>query len=235
MALRLPLRSPIDISTILLHFEKWSIPQPWLFTFLRGSNAEQVAREIISGLSNTDVGPFGRITYYPMLTDAFRAPLVRLPDEGVVFPLNLVRISAETDAASVARMLAANRALYDRIRKAGGVLYPVNAFSDVVRRLAEAFRAEVAAAARCQAALRSAQSARARLQFVPRPGVNVSLLLCAPTVPRRVSAVLQCRGSSRSSRRENRSAAGRARCRRAPARSACSAERAMAHSEAGSL
>ncbi|WP_454629178.1 FAD-binding protein [Bradyrhizobium cenepequi] len=107
---------------------QWSIPQPWLFTFLRGSNAEQVAREIVGGLGNADVGPFGRITYYPMRTDAFRAPLVRLPDESVVFPFNVVRIPSETDTASIARMVAANRALYDRIRKAGGVLYPVSAF-----------------------------------------------------------------------------------------------------------
>ncbi|TAI62819.1 FAD-binding protein [Bradyrhizobium sp. Leo170] len=107
---------------------QWSIPQPWLFTFLRGSNAEQVAREIVGGLSNGDVGPFGRITCYPMLTDAFRAPLVRLPDESIVVPFNLVRIPSDTDAASIARTVAANRAFYDRIRKAGGFLYPVSAF-----------------------------------------------------------------------------------------------------------
>ncbi|MCA6107444.1 FAD-binding protein [Bradyrhizobium cenepequi] len=106
---------------------QWSIPQPWLFTFLRGSNAEQVAREIIE-LSNADIGPFGRITYYPMQTDAFRAPLIQLPGESIVFSFNVVRIPSDTDAASIARMVAANRALHDRIRKAGGVLYPVSAF-----------------------------------------------------------------------------------------------------------
>ncbi|MCA1452378.1 FAD-binding protein [Bradyrhizobium sp. BRP22] len=108
---------------------QWSIPQPWLFTFLRGSNAEQMAREIMGGLSNADVGPFGRITWYPMQTEAFRAPLVRLPDESVVFPFNVIRIPSDTDAASTARMVAANRALYDRVRKAGGMLYPVSAFA----------------------------------------------------------------------------------------------------------
>ena len=107
---------------------QWSIPQPWLFTFLRGSNAEQVAGEIIGGLSNADVGPFGRITFYPMRTDAFRTPLVRLPEESIVFPFNVVRIPSDPDAASIARRVAANRALYDRIRKARGVLYPVSAF-----------------------------------------------------------------------------------------------------------
>jgi cytokinin dehydrogenase len=107
---------------------QWSRPQPWLFTFLRGSNAEQVAGEILGGLSSEEIGPFGRITYYPMLTGAFRAPLVRLPDEGVVFPFSIIRIPASSDAATIERMVAQNRALYERIRNAGGVQCPVGAF-----------------------------------------------------------------------------------------------------------
>jgi FAD/FMN-containing dehydrogenase len=107
---------------------QWFNPKPWLLTFLRGSNAEQVAREILAGLTNDDVGPFGRITYYPLLTSAFRTPLVRLPDEGVVFPFNVIRIPTSNDAATMEQMVAQNRALYDRIQKAGGVQYPVGAF-----------------------------------------------------------------------------------------------------------
>ena len=76
-----------------------------------------------------NIGPFGRITYYPLLTGAFRTPLVRLPDEGIAFALNLVRIPATDDAASVARLVAQNRALHDRIREAGGVQYPVGALA----------------------------------------------------------------------------------------------------------
>ena len=74
-----------------------SIPMPWLLTFLRGSNAEQVVREIFAGLTADDIGPFGRITYYPLQTGAFRTPLVQLPDESVVFPFNLIRIPSSND------------------------------------------------------------------------------------------------------------------------------------------
>jgi FAD/FMN-containing dehydrogenase len=107
---------------------QWFNPHPWLLTFLRGSNAEQVASDILDGFTNEDVGPFGRITYYPMLTKALRTPLVRLPDESVAFPFNLIRIPASNDVAEVEEMVAKNRVLHDRIRSAGGVQYPVGAF-----------------------------------------------------------------------------------------------------------
>lgn len=62
-----------------------------------------------------------------MFTNAFRTPLVRLPDEHVVFPFNLIRIPASNDPARIERMIAQNRAIYDRIRNAGGFQYPVSA------------------------------------------------------------------------------------------------------------
>ncbi len=108
--------------------DQWFNPHPWLLTFLPGSNAEQVAGEILDGLTNVDVGPFGRITYYPMLTTALHTPLLRLPDESVAFPFNVIRMPASNDPAETGRMVADNRLLYRRIRSAGGVLYPVSAF-----------------------------------------------------------------------------------------------------------
>ena len=70
----------------------WSGPQPWLFTFLAGSDAESVAAELMQGLSVDDLGAFGRITFYPMRTDAFHTPLARLPQDSVAFAFNVVRI-----------------------------------------------------------------------------------------------------------------------------------------------
>jgi cytokinin dehydrogenase len=107
---------------------QWSHPKPWLLTFLRGSNAEQLAGEIVGGLTNDDVGPFGRISYYPLLTGAFRTPLLRLPEEDTVFVFNVIRIPASHDASTMERMVGQNRALHDRIRGAGGTQYPVGAF-----------------------------------------------------------------------------------------------------------
>jgi cytokinin dehydrogenase len=108
---------------------QWSNPQPWLLTFLRGSNAERVAGDILASLKGDAVGPFGRITFYPLLTRAFHTPLVRLPEEDIVFVFNLIRIPPSNDAAAAERMVSENRTLHDRIREAGGVQYPVSAFA----------------------------------------------------------------------------------------------------------
>jgi len=106
---------------------QWFHPQPWLLTFLRGSNAEAVAHAILDELTGADVGPFGRITCYPMSTTAAGTPQVRLPEEPVAYPFNLIRIPASSDRATAERMVAHNRVLYERIRDAGGTLYPVSA------------------------------------------------------------------------------------------------------------
>jgi cytokinin dehydrogenase len=117
----------IAFAQLLKSSGHWFNPQPWLLTFLRGSDAEKIAGEILAELTDADLGPFGRITYCPMFTSAIRTPLVRMPDEEVVFPFNLIRIPASNDSAQVERMIAQNRVLYERIRDAGGVLYPVSA------------------------------------------------------------------------------------------------------------
>ena len=62
-----------------------------------------------------------------MSTKAVRTPLLRLPDEAVVFVLNIIRIPASNDRAAAERMVAHNRELYERVRDRGGVLYPVSA------------------------------------------------------------------------------------------------------------
>ena len=112
---------------LLVSNGQWLHPQPWLLTFLRGSNAQSVVRAILEELTGADIGPFGRITYYPMFTTAVRTPQARLPREPVVFPFNLIRIPASSDRPGAERMVAQNRVLYERIRDAGGTLYPVSA------------------------------------------------------------------------------------------------------------
>jgi hypothetical protein len=65
-----------------------------------------------------------------LLSDAHKRvsyPLVRLLDERIAFPFNVVRIPLWNDAARVEQAIVWNRRLYDRIRGAGGVQYPVGA------------------------------------------------------------------------------------------------------------
>lgn len=106
---------------------QWDDPHPWLLSFLPGSDACDIAGEIIGALTADDIGLLGRVTYYPVAADAFRTPLVRLPPQSIAFPFNLVRMPAASDAAGVERMVTVNRAIYERIRRVGGFIYPVSA------------------------------------------------------------------------------------------------------------
>jgi FAD/FMN-containing dehydrogenase len=108
---------------------QWFNPHPWWLTFLPDSAAESLATEILDQVTKDGVGPFGQVTYYPMTTDAFRTPLLRIPDGSVIFPFNIVRLPATDDQATIDQMVAQNRTFYDRIRSAGGLLYPVTAMA----------------------------------------------------------------------------------------------------------
>jgi cytokinin dehydrogenase len=105
----------------------WANPHPWLLTFLPGSAAERIADEVLEDLTPADLGPYGRLLFYPVDRGAFATRLLRLPDEPVVFPFNLIRLpSGDRDLAR--ELVSQNRSIYERIRSLGGVLYPVSAF-----------------------------------------------------------------------------------------------------------
>jgi FAD/FMN-containing dehydrogenase len=105
----------------------WSNPHPWWLTFLPGSAAEHIASDVLAELAPSDLGQYGTITFYPITTAQITTPLFRLPAENVVFPFNLVRFPPD-DPTQAAQLVSQNRALYDRVRAAGGVLYPVSGF-----------------------------------------------------------------------------------------------------------
>jgi FAD/FMN-containing dehydrogenase len=108
---------------------QWFNPHPWWLTFLPDSAAESLAAGILDQVTTDGIGPFGQITYYPMTTGAFRTPLLRIPGGSVMFPFNIVRLPATNDQAAIDQMVTQNRAFYDRIRSAGGLLYPVTAMA----------------------------------------------------------------------------------------------------------
>jgi FAD/FMN-containing dehydrogenase len=53
--------------------------------------------------------------------------LLRLPADNLLYAFNLVRIPTTDAAAEADRLVDANRAIYERVRAAGGTLYPVSA------------------------------------------------------------------------------------------------------------
>ena len=117
------------LENILRDNGQWSSPHPWWLAFLPDSAAEPLAAEILDQITSDGIGPFGQVTYYPMTTGAFATPLLRIPGGSVIFPFNIVRLPAVNDRAAIDQMVAQNRAFYDRIRSAGGLLYPVTAMT----------------------------------------------------------------------------------------------------------
>jgi cytokinin dehydrogenase len=106
---------------------QWTFPHPWLTTFVGDSAVESVVERELSQLSAADLGPFGQVGLSAFPGRAVAAPLLRLPADGLCHAFNLIRFPASDSAVEAGRLVAANRAAYDRIRAAAGVLYPASA------------------------------------------------------------------------------------------------------------
>jgi FAD/FMN-containing dehydrogenase len=123
------LRQLDALETALRTNGQWFLPHPWLTTFLGDTTVESVVgAELDRLVPATDLGPLGQVVLSPIRRRSVRSPLVRLPSDGLCWAFNLIRIPTTDDPARTERLVQANRAVYDRIRDAGGTLYPVSAF-----------------------------------------------------------------------------------------------------------
>ncbi|WP_151476407.1 FAD-binding protein [Streptomyces albicerus] len=103
----------------------WAYAHPWLNLLLPGGRTADVAGGILDALTPDDLGPGGVVLLYPLVRDRLRTPLLRMPDDPVPYLFAVLRTTPPDDAATVERLLAANRSAYDRVRAAGGTRYPV--------------------------------------------------------------------------------------------------------------
>lgn len=104
---------------------QWRLPHPWLSTFVGDGRGEDVVAAEPDRLVPSDPGPFGQVTVSAVDRGAITAPLLRLPDGELCFAVDLVRIPATAEGAD--RLVTDNRAAYERVRAAGGTLYPPSA------------------------------------------------------------------------------------------------------------
>ncbi len=107
---------------------QWAGPHPWLATFVGGSAVESVVGHELAELPAADLGPLGQVVISPIARASIASPMLALPPDPVCYAFNLIRLPPTGDAAGAARLILANRAIYDRVRAAGGTLYPVSAF-----------------------------------------------------------------------------------------------------------
>ena len=114
---------------------EWYDPHPWWNMFLPGSATDQFVTTVMADLTEADIGASGVILLYPLRRAALTVPLLRLPDEQVIFLFAVLRTAAPDagGAISAQAMLADNRELFDRARRLGGYAYPIGSIPTTPR------------------------------------------------------------------------------------------------------
>ena len=102
-----------------------NLPGPWINVFLPDQATDDYVADVLATTPPPDAG--GVILLYPVPNELINRPFVRLPNSPVVFLLAILRAVSPPNDADVQRLLAVNRALYDKARAVGGTHYPVGA------------------------------------------------------------------------------------------------------------
>jgi cytokinin dehydrogenase len=114
------------ITELVDQLKELALPSPWINLFLPVRAVDDYVTEATANLTPADTGG-GPILLYPVPRARLTRPFVAVPDSPVVFLFAILRIVVPPDQAEVARLLTANRALYERAVGVGGTLYPVSA------------------------------------------------------------------------------------------------------------
>ena len=106
---------------------EWYDPHPWWNMFLPGSVTDEFVSGVMARLTEADIGASGVILLYPLRRRVLDMPLLRVPDEPVVFLFSVLRTAAPDlgGALSADVMLSDNRAMFERARQFGGYHYPI--------------------------------------------------------------------------------------------------------------
>lgn len=106
---------------------EWDRPHPWLTLLLPEAAAAAFVPAVLAEADQQGLRFCGVVQLRPLSGRVLRAPLLRRPPGELLCLLSLMRTAPPTDPGAVQRMVAANRALYERARTMGGVLHPVSA------------------------------------------------------------------------------------------------------------
>jgi cytokinin dehydrogenase len=109
---------------ILKELGVWGFPHPWINLFLPASTVRSWVEPVLADLTVDDTGQ-GAVLLYPFRPGRLHRPFVSVPREPTGFIFAILRTAVPPDAATIQRMLADNRALYESARAAGGKRYPV--------------------------------------------------------------------------------------------------------------
>lgn len=104
-----------------------NVMHPWYDAFLPDSEIEDYTANIVGSFQPDDVGQFGFVLFFPLLTSTITRPLFRLPDEELVWLFDVLtsRDVPGYDADFAANKRARNNAWFDEARAVGGTRYPI--------------------------------------------------------------------------------------------------------------
>jgi cytokinin dehydrogenase len=103
------------------------VMHPWFDVFMPDSEIADYTTDIVSSFQPDDVGAFGFVLLFPLLTSTITRPLFRLPDEELVwlFDVLTARNAPGFDADFAANKRARNNTWFDMARALGGTRYPI--------------------------------------------------------------------------------------------------------------
>lgn len=105
---------------------EWLEAHPWWNVFLPDSKTDEFLSRMVTELTIEEIGASGLMLVYPVHTAALKTPLVRTPDEPVLFLVAVLRTTSP-DPEAVRQAVSTNRTWYDRARAVGGSAYQVGA------------------------------------------------------------------------------------------------------------
>jgi len=104
-----------------------NVMHPWFDVFLPDSELGDYVQDIVGSFQPDDVGQFGFVLLFPLLTSTITRPLFRLPDEELVWLFDVLtsRDVPGYDADFAANKRARNNVWFDMARELGGTRYPI--------------------------------------------------------------------------------------------------------------
>lgn len=106
---------------------EWNRPHPWLTLLLPEEATASFVPAVLADAAQHGLRTSGVVQLRPLSNSALRAPLLRRPSGEALCLLSLMRTARPGDPDGVRRLVAANRAVYERARALGGVLHPSSA------------------------------------------------------------------------------------------------------------
>jgi cytokinin dehydrogenase len=104
---------------------RFELPHPWFDIFIPDSEIDGFASSIFETLTPDELGPDWPILFFPLKSEKFTRPLLRIPDEEIFWLFDI--LSTAPDAAVAGAMVARNRMLFERARDLGSKHYIISA------------------------------------------------------------------------------------------------------------